>query len=43
MIELSNRLKEKFPNFDPLKVKESDRPVNEDVNYDEFDNISSDN
>ena len=43
MVQLTNRLKEKFPNFDPLKVKKTDNSVDEGVNFEEFDNISSDN
>lgn len=43
MIELIKRLKEKFPNLDPLIAKQKVKPLDEDVDFEEFDNISSEN
>lgn len=43
MIELIKRLKEKFPNLDPLLAKQKVKPLDEDVDFEEFDNISSEN
>lgn len=42
MIELTNRLKQKFPKLDPFQTKKMTKMISSDVNYEEFDNISSD-
>ena len=43
MVEITNRLREKFPSLEPLLSKRRIKQVDEDVDFEEFDKISSDN
>jgi len=43
MVEITNRLREKFPSLEPLLSKRKIKQVDEDVDFEEFDKISSDN